>query len=78
LPAAQVESAIRRSGGNLLRKITLFDVYRGESLGAGKKSLAYSLEFMADDRTLGDADVEKARNKIIRNLEGQLGAVVRK
>lgn len=78
LPAAQVESAIRKAGGNLLRKTTLFDVYRGESVGAGKKSLAYSLEFMADDRTLGDADVEKARNKIIRTLEGQIGASLRK
>lgn len=76
--AAQVEQAIRRAGGSLLRSATVFDVYRGESIGAGKKSLAYSLTYLAEDRTLSDADVEKVRTKIIRALEGQLGAAVRK
>jgi len=55
----------------------LFDVYRGEQIGAGKKSLAYSLTYQAEDRTLSDKDVEKLRARIIRTLEGQLGAAIR-
>jgi phenylalanyl-tRNA synthetase beta chain len=76
--AADVELVLRRAGGNLLRDIRLFDVYRGEQVGAGKKSLAYSLTYQADDRTLSDKDVEKLRAKLIRAVEGQLGASVRK
>ena len=76
--AADVELALRRAGGDLLRGITLFDVYRGESIPAGKKSLAYSLTYQADDRTLAEKDVEKLRAKLIRAVEGQLGATVRK
>lgn len=78
VPAADVEMTLQRAGGNLLRGIALFDVYRGEQLGAGKKSLAYSLTYQADDRTLGEKDVEKLRAKLIRAVEGQLGATVRK
>jgi phenylalanyl-tRNA synthetase beta chain len=76
--AADVELILRRAGGNLLRGVRLFDVYRGEQIGAGKKSLAYSLTYQADDRTLSDKDVEKLRAKLIRAVEGQLGASVRK
>jgi phenylalanyl-tRNA synthetase beta chain len=75
---ADVELILRRAGGALLRGVRLFDVYRGEQLGAGKKSLAYSLTYQADDRTLSDKDVEKLRAKLIRAVEGQLGASVRK
>jgi phenylalanyl-tRNA synthetase beta chain len=78
VPAADVELALRRAGGNLLRGVSLFDVYRGEQAGAGKKSLAFSLTYQADDRTLGEKDVEKLRAKLIRAVEGQLGATVRK
>ncbi len=78
VPAADVELVLRRAGGALLRSVSLFDVYRGEQAGAGKKSLAYSLTYQADDRTLGEKDVEKLRAKLIRAVEGQLGATVRK
>lgn len=78
VPAADVEAAVRRAGGSLLRGLQLFDVYRGEQIGAGKKSLAYSLSYQADDRTLSDKDVEKLRAKIIRAVEAQLGATVRR
>lgn len=77
VPAADVEQTIRQAGGALLRQARLFDVYRGEQIGVGKKSLAYALTYQADDRTLSDKDVEKLRAKIIRSVEGQLGAVVR-
>ena len=77
VPAAQVEQTIRRAGGNLLRNVSLFDVYHGEQLGNGKKSLAYALTYQAEDRTLTNADIEKPRNKIIRALESQLGGAIR-
>jgi len=76
--AAEVAKAIQRAGGNLLSDARLFDVYRGEQIGAGKKSLAYSLTYQAEDRTLSDKDIEKARNKIIRGLETNLAATIRK
>jgi phenylalanyl-tRNA synthetase beta chain len=77
-PAAQVEQTIRRAGGSLLRGVRLFDIYWGEQIGAGKKSLAYALTYQADDRTLTDSEVERQRNKIIRALETQLGGTVRR
>jgi len=75
--AADVVRVIREAGGALLRDVRLFDVYRGEQIGVGKKSLAYSLTYQAEDRTLSDKDVEKLRTRIIRVLEGQLGAAIR-
>ncbi len=78
VPAADVERAIRLAGGSLLRGARLFDVYRGEQIGAGKKSLAYALVYQADDRTLTEKEVEKLRTKIIRSVEAQLGATVRR
>ena len=76
--ADQVLQVIHRAGGNLLRAARLFDIYRGEQLGAGKKSMAYALTYQADDRTLTDSDVERQRNKIIRSLETQIGGVIRR
>jgi len=75
--ASDVEQALRRTGGSLVRGVTLFDVYRGGSIPAGKKSLTYSLTYQADDRTLIEKDVEKLRAKLIRAVEGNLGATVR-
>jgi len=62
----------------LLTNVTLFDVFKGEQIGSGKKSLAYNLTFQAFDRTLTDKNVEKTREKIIKSLETQIEAVVRK
>jgi phenylalanyl-tRNA synthetase beta chain len=78
MKASDVLAAIQRAGGNLLNSARLFDVYRGEQLGAGKKSLAYALSYQAEDRTLSDKDIEKIRNKIIRALEANVGATIRK
>jgi phenylalanyl-tRNA synthetase beta chain len=76
-PAAQVAELIRQSGGKLLVDAHLFDVYRGQSIPAGKKSLAYALTFQAPDRTLTDEDTRKLRQKIVGRLERELGAVLR-
>jgi phenylalanyl-tRNA synthetase beta chain len=77
VPAESVRAAIAESGGELLRGVSLFDVYRGEQIGSGRKSLAYRLTYQADDRTLTDAEVARLRAGIVRRLQETLGAVLR-
>ncbi len=74
---AQVESTIAQSAGKLLRSVKFFDVYRGTGIPEGKKSLAFSLELRADDRTLTDADSENVLNKVLSALAEKLDAVLR-
>ena len=76
-PADQVESEIRAGGGDLLCGVRLFDLYRGESIGAGVKSLAYALTYQADDRTLTDKEVDRAHKKIQDRLKHVLKARIR-
>jgi phenylalanyl-tRNA synthetase beta chain len=75
--ASQVQATIFASGGQMLVDARLFDVYRGDQIGAGKKSLAYGLTFQAPDRTLTDNEVAKIQNRIVRKLEKELGAMLR-
>jgi phenylalanyl-tRNA synthetase beta chain len=75
--AEQVVKEMRGAGGSLLVSVQLFDLYRGESIGAGKKSLAYALIYQADDRTLTDKEIEKAHNKIEDRLKHVLKAQIR-
>ena len=77
IPAVQVRNLIAQTGGRLLRKVELFDVYEGEQVGEGKVSLAYALTYQADDRTLKAKDVSKIRTKIVRRLEHEIGAKLR-
>ena len=76
IPAAKVEALIRQTGGKVLTDVRLFDVYRGEQIGANKKSLAYSLTYQAE-KTLTDKEAATIRNKIVRRLENELGAKLR-
>jgi len=76
-PAAQVEATIWKAGAELLQEVRLFDLYRGEQIGAGRKSLAYRLVYQADDRTLTDEDASKIRAKIVKALERELNAALR-
>jgi len=69
VPAAEVEEAVRAGGGELLAGVRVFDLYRGEQVGEGRKSLALRLEFRASDRTLTDAEVAERRAAIERELE---------
>ncbi|HEX8066214.1 MAG TPA: phenylalanine--tRNA ligase subunit beta [Thermoleophilaceae bacterium] len=69
-PAAEVLAAVRSGGGELLRTARVFDVYRGEQVGEGAKSLAVRLEFRASDRTLTDDEVAKLRSAIEASLTG--------
>ncbi len=70
-------AAMRRAGGKLLESIRMFDVYRGAQVGAGKKSVAFSLLFRAPDRTLTDAEINTAMEKVQRSCGVQYGAVIR-
>ncbi len=74
---ADVAAAIDRAGGFLLKKVELFDVYEGDSIPDGKRSLAFHLAFQSPDKTLKDKDVAKLRNKIIGGLKHKLGATIR-
>jgi phenylalanyl-tRNA synthetase beta chain len=68
---------IRQGGGESLTKVQLFDIFRGKQVGKGKKSLAFSLTYIAPDRTLTDKDVGKLRKRIVDLLDRELGAVLR-
>jgi phenylalanyl-tRNA synthetase beta chain len=77
MEADKVEALIRQTGGKLLVDVRLFDIFRGKQIGEGKKSLAYSLTYQAEDRTLTDKDASQMRQKIIRRLDQELGAKLR-
>ncbi|MDX1686862.1 MAG: phenylalanine--tRNA ligase subunit beta [Candidatus Promineifilaceae bacterium] len=77
IPAADVEQAIHQAGGFLLQDVRLFDVYEGEQIPAGKKSLAYHLSFQSPSKTLTDAEVRRQRERILQQLEQKLGARLR-
>jgi phenylalanyl-tRNA synthetase beta chain len=77
VPAERVEAEIWAGGGQLLRAVRLFDLYKGESIPAGHKSLAYALTYQADDRTLSDKDVDKAHKAIEGRLRNVLKAQIR-
>ena len=77
LPAERVAELIRQTGGKVVREVRLFDVYRGEKIGPGRKSLAYSITYQAADKTLSDKEVAGIRTHILRRLEQELGAALR-
>ena len=77
LTVGQAEAVITAAGGKLLRNVRLFDIYRGANLGEGKKSLAFSLELRADDRTLTDADSDGVMQKVLAALAEKCGAALR-
>ena len=77
ITVAQVEDVITGAAGKLLRDVRLFDIYRGTGVPEGKKSMAFSLELRADDRTLTDSDSEQAMNKALNALKKELGAELR-
>ena len=74
VPAATVESALRRGAGPLLESVELFDVYTGPQVGEGRKSLAFALRFRASDRTLTDAESGAARDAAVAVAVAEVGA----
>ena len=77
LPADKAEALIRQTGGKMLASVRLFDVFRSEQIGAGKKSLAYALTYQSPDGTLTDKNAAQIRNRIIKRLDQELGAKLR-
>ncbi|MFE0138518.1 phenylalanine--tRNA ligase subunit beta, partial [Streptomyces sp. NPDC059037] len=77
VPAADVEKVLREGAGELLESIRLFDVFTGEQIGAGKKSLAYALRFRAADRTLTVDEASAARDAAVALAAERTGAVLR-
>jgi phenylalanyl-tRNA synthetase beta chain len=77
LPADKVEALIRQTGGKMLASVRLFDVFRSEQIGAGKKSLAYALTYQSPDSSLTDKDAAQIRTRIIKRLDQELGAKLR-
>jgi phenylalanyl-tRNA synthetase beta chain len=77
LPSDRLLAAIREAGGALLADVVLFDVYRGEQVGAGKRSLAFSLTFQAPDKTLTSEETAKQRERIVKRLTQEFGAQIR-
>lgn len=74
--ASAVEALIRQTGGRIVTDVRLFDVYKGDQVGSGKKSLAYSLTYQSD-KTMTDAEAAAIRNKIVKRLEHEVGAKLR-
>ncbi len=77
LPADRVEALIKQTGGKMLESVHLFDVFRSEQIGSGKKSLAYALTYRSHEGTLTDKDAAAIRNRIIKRLENEFGAQLR-
>lgn len=77
LPAAEAENLIRQRGGELLRSVAIFDVYTGEQVAAGSKSLAYKMTFQSAHRTLTEAEVNGLMEDIRSALCSELQASVR-
>ncbi|MFP4528320.1 MAG: hypothetical protein ACLFQX_07200, partial [Candidatus Kapaibacterium sp.] len=76
-PAGDIENLIAQTGGKLLAGVRLFDVYTGKSVGDGRKSLAYALEFSSTERTLKDKEVDKIVKKIVKEVENKFNAKLR-
>jgi phenylalanyl-tRNA synthetase beta chain len=75
--ASKVLDCVGQAAGDVLKKLELFDVYRGEGVDSGRKSLALSLTFQSPSRTLDEAEVEASVSAILRSLAEDLGGKLR-
>ncbi len=72
-----LEACIRRAGGKLLREVVLFDIYRGQGVAEGSKSVAFSLTLRSDERSITAAEADEEIKDILAALEKELGATLR-
>jgi len=77
VPAAELVAAAREAAGPELRAMRVFDVYRGEQVGSGKKSIAFAVAFQSPERTLSDEDAAAVRGRIVDALRERFGAELR-
>ena len=75
--AGAMMDCIRKAAGKTLEDVKLFDIYRGDKLGAGRKSVAYAITLRAADRTLTDEEINAAMDKVLKALNAQFGAELR-
>ncbi|MCG8396719.1 phenylalanine--tRNA ligase subunit beta [Bacillus atrophaeus] len=77
ISSGQLESVIKEAGGKLLKEVSVFDVYEGEHMEKGKKSVAFSLQYLNPEQTLTEEEVTKAHEKVLKALEDTYQAVLR-
>ncbi|MGE5689635.1 MAG: phenylalanine--tRNA ligase subunit beta, partial [Pseudomonadota bacterium] len=77
VPAGDLVAAVRAAAGPELRDVRVFDVYRGEQVGAGRKSVALRVAFASPERTLADEDATRLRERIVAEVGRRLGATLR-
>jgi phenylalanyl-tRNA synthetase beta chain len=75
--ANELKTVIQEAGGKLLKEVSIFDLYEGDRLEPGKKSIAFSLKYQDPERTLTDEDVTKTHQQVLTALEQKTGAVLR-
>ena len=77
VPGERLRSLILEEGRPLVQEVRLFDLYAGDQVGEGKKSLAFSIVYQAVDRTLTDEEVARKREQIVKRVSQELGAKLR-
>ncbi len=77
MEVGSIMAVMTRAGGKLVENVALFDIYRGESIGAGNKSVAFRVTLRAPDKTLTVEEADKASKKILKDLEFKLGLKLR-
>ena len=77
ISSEEIAKAIKKAAGSLLTNVEVFDVYEGKNIEENKRSIAYSLSFGKQDRTLTDEEVNDVMNKVINNLQSKIGAELR-
>jgi phenylalanyl-tRNA synthetase beta chain len=75
--ARELEAVIRETGGELLTRADVFDLYEGEHVEAGKKSVAFSLRYLNTEKTLTEEEVTLVHSQVLKALEEKTGAVLR-
>ncbi len=77
VPAGDLVAAAREAAGSELHEMRAFDVYRGDQVGPGKKSVAFAVTFQSPDKTLTDEEAGELRNRIVERLRDAFGAELR-
>ncbi|MCY9389838.1 phenylalanine--tRNA ligase subunit beta, partial [Bacillus haynesii] len=75
--AGQLEDVIKTAGGKWLKEVHVFDVYEGEHMEEGKKSVAFSLQYLNPEQTLTEEEVTKVHDQVLKALEDTYQAVLR-
>ncbi|MFV0518506.1 MAG: phenylalanine--tRNA ligase subunit beta [Aminipila sp.] len=77
ITVGMIKDIIIANGGKILEKVELFDIYRGQQVDQGKKSVAFNLTYRSDEMTLTDDDVAKVHSKVLEALKNEINAVLR-